>query len=231
MLERVIYQIKNIENGKRYIGSTKNKEERWNYHKKSLKNKNHINPYLQRSWNAHGKENFEFSVLEKVDKEADLLEKEQEYLDKEKPEYNILKNVELTPVQKGSGCREETIEKIRKALEGKEASKKTREKLSRAFKNREFTEEWKEKISEALKGREITEEWKEKISEANKGKDGLVGGDNPLSKLTKKKVKVIKHLLSGGQFTQAQISRMYGVSVSAISAIKVGRNWSHVSID
>ena len=61
-----IYKIKNIENGKYYIGSTKNYEGRKKQHILQLKNRNHHNYKLQKDWDFYGEECFEFSVLEEV---------------------------------------------------------------------------------------------------------------------------------------------------------------------
>lgn len=83
-----IYKIVNINNNKFYIGSSKNLDKRWYIHKNKLKNNNHINCILQRSWNKHGEKSFKFDILELCDNEK-LFEREQFYLDELKPEYNI----------------------------------------------------------------------------------------------------------------------------------------------
>lgn len=83
-----IYYLKNIENNKLYIGSSKNIRSRIYNHKNKFKNQKHSNPYLQNAVNKHGFEVFECGILEKCD-EKDLLSKEQYYLDTLKPEYNL----------------------------------------------------------------------------------------------------------------------------------------------
>ena len=59
-----IYQIKNIINGKLYIGQTKDRfiERYWN-HTWKLRNGTHENKHLQKSFIKYGEDNFEFSVL------------------------------------------------------------------------------------------------------------------------------------------------------------------------
>ncbi|RKX65876.1 MAG: endonuclease, partial [Tenericutes bacterium] len=42
-----IYQVKNIENEKIYIGSTKDTDQRWDTHKRCLRGNSHVNPHLQ----------------------------------------------------------------------------------------------------------------------------------------------------------------------------------------
>lgn len=70
-----IYCINNIENNKKYIGQSKNINDRWRRHVGELNNGNHYNDYLQKSWNKHGEDKFEFHVLEYCDEtELDVRE-------------------------------------------------------------------------------------------------------------------------------------------------------------
>ena len=79
-----IYKITNTDNGKIYIGSSKDVEKRWWIHQNKLKNNKHCNLYLQRSYNKHGKSTFKFEILEECSKKT-LLEREQYYLDTMRP--------------------------------------------------------------------------------------------------------------------------------------------------
>jgi group I intron endonuclease len=83
-----IYQIRNLINGKRYIGSAKSFKVRWGKHLSDLKLSKHHSVYLQRSWNTHGAESFEFKILEVCSLDS-LVDREQSWLDEAKPEYNI----------------------------------------------------------------------------------------------------------------------------------------------
>ena len=86
-----IYKITNKNNGKFYIGSSKNISQRWTKHTSQLNNNKHINPKLQHAWNYHGKDAFEFTIIEIVE-ETKLYEREQFYLDMFNPHkigYNI----------------------------------------------------------------------------------------------------------------------------------------------
>ena len=88
-----IYQILNKKTGKRYIGSSKNIRLRWNSHRSALRLGKHHAIMLQRSYNRHGAEAFEYSVLLYCDKN-NLAMYEQALLDGFKPfgddGYNIL---------------------------------------------------------------------------------------------------------------------------------------------
>jgi group I intron endonuclease len=77
-----IYKIKNIINGKIYIGSSKDITKRWKQHLSALKNNTHHSYHLQRAWNKYGEENFKFEVVEIIHDEDLLTEKEQEWMTK-----------------------------------------------------------------------------------------------------------------------------------------------------
>jgi group I intron endonuclease len=74
-----IYTIKNTINGKQYIGSTKDFEKRKSQHLHSLRNNNHINIYLQRSFNKYGELAFLFDIIELVDV-SELYAREDHYI-------------------------------------------------------------------------------------------------------------------------------------------------------
>ena len=81
-----IYKIQNILNGKCYIGSTINIDERKKYHFWQLKNNRHHSIVLQRAYNKYGIDNFLFEVIKEVDYE-NILDKEQSLIDL-KGDYN-----------------------------------------------------------------------------------------------------------------------------------------------
>lgn len=61
-----IYKIKNLVNGKVYIGQTiKKPKRRFHLHKSRLNRKIHHGLYLQNAWDKYGEENFRFSIIEK----------------------------------------------------------------------------------------------------------------------------------------------------------------------
>ena len=85
-----IYKIENKINGNSYVGSAVDIYSRWVLHTWQLRKEKHANIVLQRAWNKHGESNFVFSVIEKCNKET-LISREQFYIDKLHPEYNISK--------------------------------------------------------------------------------------------------------------------------------------------
>ncbi len=84
-----IYCIENKINGNRYIGSSCDLYKRTHRHIRELRNNDHCNIRLQRAFNKYGENSFEFLTLLECDK-SELLKAEQYFIDKIKPEYNIL---------------------------------------------------------------------------------------------------------------------------------------------
>lgn len=81
-----IYKITNTTNGKFYIGSSKDIEERWNCHKQYLRGNYHINPKLQHAWNKYGENKFIFEIMEETNSTQELLfDRENHYITLLKP--------------------------------------------------------------------------------------------------------------------------------------------------
>lgn len=83
-----IYQIRNTENGKRYIGSAKCFRVRWAKHSRELLSGGHHSYKLQRAWECYLAEAFTFEIL-LVCAPHDCLYYEQRFLDTFCPEYNV----------------------------------------------------------------------------------------------------------------------------------------------
>jgi group I intron endonuclease len=65
-----VFQIRNLTNGKIFIGSSVNLDKIWNRHKFQLEMGGHKSPELQKEWNEYGADNFIFEILEEI-KESD----------------------------------------------------------------------------------------------------------------------------------------------------------------
>lgn len=80
MIKIGIYSITNINNKKRYIGSSRNIEARWRVHKSRLRYNKHHSNYLQKSYsiNPHS---FIFEILELVSDLSQLEIREQYWVD------------------------------------------------------------------------------------------------------------------------------------------------------
>ena len=70
-----IYIIKNVKDGKIYVGQSVNCEERIKQHFRDFRRKKHDNTYFQRAYDKHGKNNFESEIIvECSDSELNKLE-------------------------------------------------------------------------------------------------------------------------------------------------------------
>lgn len=84
-----VYLIKNKVNNKFYVGSSaKSIKERFWQHRTFLRMNKHGNIHLQRSWNKHGENSFDFIPLEYCSSGI-CIEREQYYIDTLLPEFNI----------------------------------------------------------------------------------------------------------------------------------------------
>lgn len=84
-----IYKITNLQNGKFYIGKSKNIQGRWATHLHELKVGRHKNVALQNDYNKLGRANFSFEIILYCQLH-ELTQFENEYIEKLSPEYNIL---------------------------------------------------------------------------------------------------------------------------------------------
>lgn len=110
-----IYSIFNLQNGKRYIGSSVDLYNRLHEHWHNLKNNKAHNKHLQYAWNKYEEENFSFNILEFCEPE-ERFDREQYYMDFMKPEYNFVANV---TANLGRDVSEEQRKKISNTLKEK----------------------------------------------------------------------------------------------------------------
>lgn len=171
-----IYQIKNIINGKVYIGSAKDFDDRWGSHLYDLRKNTHINPHLQRSFIKHGEKNFIFGIIEilgEYNKEI-YFAHENIYIDQARATglfYNIAK-AEGGWSYHTEERKKEISAKLSKSLKSYCASLSQKERSKKYGKGkfgiiRSLNE--KQKISEKLKGIPKTIETRNRISKAKLG--------------------------------------------------------------
>lgn len=199
---RGIYEIRH-ESNKTYVGSSITIKSRWSQHKCELRSNKHHSLKLQRAWNKYGEESFTFSILEIIDESIDLIEKEQEYIDK----FNSFKkgfnctpfagNVIERPVSKKtrkkmaiSRSKRVITEITRQRMSIAQSNRKGEKRSAQACKNigektkgRKFSEESKLKMSLARKGKPHSAEHREKIAIKNR-----LRASNPISEETRKRM-------------------------------------------
>ncbi len=131
-----VYQIRNLINGSRYIGSAAGIagfSHRWTCHRSELELKKHANRHLQNAWSKYGQSAFVFEVILHCDPQ-DCLIYEQMALDTVKPEYNICPQANNSL---GFRHSEESKRKMSLAQQGRKHSVDHRAKVGKASQERQ----------------------------------------------------------------------------------------------
>lgn len=164
-----VYQILNIVNGKRYIGSATDTAARMRVHRRSLKRGTHHSQSLQRAWNKYGEAAFEFRVIQPCPREQ-LRFQEQRALHGFLPEYNIAK---VAGSLRGIKATPEARANLSKALTGRKLSAEHRSNIGKGHEGLKYpprTEEHKAKIGAGNRGKTMSPEACRKISAALTGR-------------------------------------------------------------
>ena len=141
-----IYEIRNIENNKFYVGSSVHILRRFGDHKRELRKNKHHCIKLQRAWNKYGESSFVFSVIKEVEREF-LKAEEQKILDTILLKKELFYNTSIDATAPTRGRKMST-------------------KVRNAKIKRQNTKEWKEKQSAALKKYFLNPESRIKSSDA-----------------------------------------------------------------
>jgi group I intron endonuclease len=148
-----IYHITHAASGKHYVGSSGDVTRRWRNHRRALQRGSHHSRLLQSAWAEHGAHAFEFAVLEVVECRADLIAREQfwmETLNAVASGFNVCPNA-------GGGA-------------GYVPTNEQRAKMSAAGKGRPKSPEHRATIAEAHLGMTHTVESRAKIGAASRGR-------------------------------------------------------------
>ena len=164
-----VYQIINTKNGDRYIGSTKNLSHRRAQHLYDLRHNANRIPKLQDAYNKFGEEALVFSVVEPIYDTTKLTEREQEWVNWYKPEYNTMLE-DVTALPHDHVKLIEVKEKISNSVKELWKDPIYREK-HHAPRN------WKNGVPNR-KGTKLTEEQKQHLSEINMGENNPNYGKN-----------------------------------------------------
>lgn len=238
-----IYKILNTNNGKFYIGSSKNILKRYKQHLKELEKGKHINRHLQSSFNKYG-DVFKLIILE-ICNENILSEREKYYIDytkslDEKIGYNINPFADRPPSWKGKKHTNETKEKMSKSQKGKITNDYVRQVASKTHKNKKLSKEQILFLKEHFKGKNnpmynksVYDVWLEKYGKEiadekynswinNKIKNSLKGDNNPSCKIKNDDAKIIYERILNGE-SVSNIAKEYNVNKITIYNIKNGK--------
>jgi len=168
-----IYVIKNLVNGKVYVGSAVKIVQRWAEHRSMLKRGVHHSVILQNSWIKHGELAFSFNILEIVESPEFLIAREQfwiDYLDS----ANKLKGFNINPLAASSLGTKRTPEAIARIVAGRigfKHSAETKAKMSamRKGKRKPHSVEHGLAISAGKKLRPMSKEARARLSARRKG--------------------------------------------------------------
>jgi len=227
---KAIYEIRNNDNGKIYIGSTNNLRRRWEEHRRRLNNGKHNNRYLQRAWDKSGA-NFTFTVLEEVAQDEDLIPTEQKWLDLTRSYddsigYNILTTAGRMEFHgEGNGRARLTWEKVREMRAIYARGGITTRELARQF-----------GVGRATTARVISgKAWakdpegttysppKDRTSRGNYGS----GTKNPAAKLTWEKVREMRSIYDRGEMGSTRLARKFGVSRATALGVVKRKSWKN----
>ena len=164
-----VYQIRNLINGKIYIGSTVTSFiYRWRQHHSKLKMGKHENAHLQSSYIKYGDSNFEYKVLYVGTSLEDIRTKEQELINSS-DSCNPNKGYNLDPIVDRHIRSEETRRKMSASRKGKCAGP------SNGFYGKTHSEEVRNRIRQARLGKKMSDVTKAKIVEKRKIKVKING--------------------------------------------------------
>lgn len=189
-----VYSIVCEANGKGYIGSSKNIQDRWKRHLRLLKKGNHVNPYLQSTFNKYGESSFRFSIVELLPEASpkEIREVEQIYLDL----MNWDESLNICKDSRGGEMTVEANERRRDSLRkyyeenpdairgennpffGKNHDQSSKDLISTANTGKVRSEEFKRQKSELMsrrRGKHHTKEHRENLREK------YLGGGNPMA--------------------------------------------------
>jgi group I intron endonuclease len=233
-----VYEIVNMGNGKRYVGSAKTFCQRFSEHRSQLRRGKHHNKHLQSSWTKHGEQAFRFTPI-LICAPANLVMYEQIAIDTMLPEYNLARVAGNTLGTKRSA---ETRAKIAEKAKGRKfppRSAEYRAKISAAHRGRMPSAEHMAALQAGRQAREFSQEERQAKSETLRRQwaDGTRSRvkleqtkallSQAFSKLTAEHVREMRRLHAAG-VAGVELSRRFETPKSTVSQIVRGLRYRWV---
>lgn len=158
-----VYAIENTVNGHRYIGSTTNYKSRWHTHRSALRRGVHHSFILQKAWDKHGAQAFEFKLLLVCPKNQRI---EYENLLMPLQYYNVMRTAKESFVRGGWHHSDEFKQKMSVLHKGKALTAEHRAKLSLHRMGRIENDAFKEQARARQVGVKPSTQTKQKLSAA-----------------------------------------------------------------
>lgn len=196
-----IYLIRNVANGKEYVGQSGNSL-RVRFQQHACHTKKTDGCPLSEAICKYGRDSFEVTELARCKSIRDADRMEKRFIKERRTLFPHGYNID------GGG-------RARRAPMGES----TRRKLA----ERTITQEWRDKISQSRTGQKMSAETKARLIAVMTGscrpKCSKPGEYNPNAKLKSHEVVEIRRLYSSGEYSQQQIAARFGVNQPAIGRI------------
>ena len=216
-----VYEIRNVKNGRIYIGSSVDFKRRQKTHLRELREGSHKNWKLRRDWKHYEEVDFVFSVLELVEGKTYLVEREQFYIDTLKPFYNICQKAYSTfGVKPSKEVRIKTAERNKTRVWTDEMRRNSSQSAKRRFSS-------DSRLREAFNHKGVTLSKEHKASFCKGRKHSEDWADIMRSKLG---LPVIQLSIDGGflaEFPLASTLEVLGFSPSIVQDCCRGRQKTH----
>lgn len=189
-----IYQIRNLNNGKVYVGSAKRFKSRYAHHLASLRKGTHHNKHLQGAFNLEGTDSFIFEVLEVVESEeqSDRLLVEQRHLDAYQENWELCYNFKKQTEAESRSCwtKNNPDERRAKASESMKARWQDEEYCKDQIERGKLTttEMWKSEEHRAKVAESMKEYWSSEQSLEVRKKASKRMTEREISKDTRDKI-------------------------------------------
>lgn len=211
-----IYGIFHLNSEKVYIGSSTNIKKRWSTHKWELKEKRHPNTHFQRIVQKYGVNSFLYGVLEFVEDEKMLCERENYFLllvDKEC-------RINNKPPKRKGPISEELREKFKKVFKGRKVTEKHKEKVRLGNLGKRGSQNQIDAAKKANTGKIVSDKTRKLLSAAAKNRKKV----KQTRKLTKELVYQMRLCAKNG-IRGTDIAKKFDINYSTTRSAINGFSW------